>query len=80
MAAPLLYYLAINRLVWTCVVKNADLEAFGVRLTNNIEAKHCTVRTLYSIFNEKCVWRPYLMGIHAKTKTLGSIFARIYAN
>ena len=62
--------------VWCCFelykwLQNADLEAFAVPLVNNMEAKHCFGQTLYSIINEKSVWRAYLMCLHAKTKTLG---------
>ena len=48
-------------------------QAFAVPLANNMEAKHCAGQTLYSIFNKKSIWRAYLMGIHAKTKTLALI-------
>ena len=58
-------------------LKSADTEAFAVPLTNNMAAKHCAVQTLYSIFNEKSIWRAYLMVILGKTKALGSIFDRI---
>ena len=56
--------------------KIANLEAFAVPLTNNMEVKHCAGQTLYSSFKEKSIGRAYLMGIHAKTKTLGSIWIR----
>ena len=44
---------------------------------NNMDAKHCAGQTQTSIFNEKGIWRACWMGFHAKTKTLGSIFAGI---
>ena len=52
-------------------LKSADLEAFAVPLAKNMEDKYCAGQTLQSIFNF------YLMGIHAKKKTLGSFFAGI---
>jgi hypothetical protein len=44
---------------------------------NNMDAKHCAGQTQTSIFNEKGIWRANLMGFHAKTMTLGSIYAGI---
>ena len=52
--------------------KKADMKAFAVPLANNMEAKHCAGQTLYLIFNEKSIWRAYLMSLNAKTKTLAS--------
>jgi hypothetical protein len=37
--------------------------------------KHEPSLSLDSIFNEKGIWRAYLMGFQPKTKTLGSICA-----
>ena len=59
-------------------LKNADLKAFTMALANNMEAIWAvTLCRGNSIVNDKTVWRAYLMYLHAKTKTLGSIFARI---
>ena len=38
---------------------------------NNMDANIAAGKLKYSIFNEKGIWRAYLMGCHAKTKTLG---------
>ena len=39
---------------------------------NNMDANIAAGKLKYSIFNQKVIWRVYLMGFQAKTKTLGS--------
>ena len=55
-----------------------QMRKFGMPLANNMEAIWAvTLCWANSILNEKTVWRAYLMCLHAKSKTLGSIFSGI---